>query len=1000
MTTTGSATRVDYKVYIAGVLVPCSDLSVTSSVSGKSTANFSLPAHPLLLSLGETDRLQVAIFYLDSNHSTGELKWCLLFEGFLAGQNFVSSSTTRQVTFFAMSNISAMDNLYLELLGGKGSGKVGKADKITPDEITMRGNYPRRFFTEGLDNKVYIKRPYDLIGNIFLATTGRFLDRDISSKSSGKAIAAQVDRFAEITKLNRKRLLSGLSGAALLTRYKDLLTTELGRLSSENEDKVGLQAEAIAIREGASATDTELEALLTRIDKEVIREEIQTNAGKRNTLRRTPANTGFFARYFNLTKLEQHFVAAPILEGYPDGDKAKLPSGMFPMLRTSTGKRYLRALARQTGRKYGANGNALTFITNLFSYMNYQLTDIIAPGICEVDSNGIPKGAFKAGALTNRIVQHVALPATPFGIPPTCNTILPCMIRNWQMSKQYMSAPTRLYYERASQGRRLDTKSKTKGYADHGEHVGYPAKITRHAQDASKSKSSDLEVLVFPEEYYRGPNCIFTQINPFLREIKKLETAGRLDASTKVTAEDKKVFEKDPIPADQLNYLEEALISSKDKGNSSYALLVKQAQIDYTTARTQAGSLSVSLVFNPNLIAGFSTILFDSFETNAHMAGYITEVTHTLSQGQSSTSVGISHARPLKDVITGILNQGGRYGMHPAEPLTEVREVFQVEEVANLFYGSLLYSNSDEFSIEGAELLTSSRRLIKEYSDEIRAIEQQIQEKRDNIATAKEYKTEGSIPSLETEIAELDAKLRETNEKYQVAVSDVANEGSEGNYNFVLNWKGLIDIHSSSDPDFTDTVTDLNSLIGSGRNLEDAQSRQTAYKTLLRGHIRPKDAYESIFYNLPVAMRFVSRPVCTLEEYIDFYKSAPDFINGASSVTGGRGRGVRGGTRFIDGVEGLGKHYRLIREFVGGPGFEPGATIAARSEPSEDKDSPQLGTTLEYRTAKDDGTIITRIFSQLNPGDTATIQDLPDLAQDTQEVLLLYSDIISSRGKL
>ena len=79
---------------------------------------------------------------------------------------------------------------------------------------------------------------------------------------------------------------------------------------------------------------------------------------------------------------------------------------------------------------------------------------------------------------------------------------------------QYGNKPTRVYYQRASQGRRLNVKSGKKGYADHGTHVGYPAKITRHAQDASKLKTSSLEVLVFPEEYYLGPNCVFDEISP------------------------------------------------------------------------------------------------------------------------------------------------------------------------------------------------------------------------------------------------------------------------------------------------------------------------------------------------------------------------------------------------------------------------------------------------------------------------------------------------------
>ena len=170
---------------------------------------------------------------------------------------------------------------------------------------------------------------------------------------------------------------------------------------------------------------------------------------------------------------------------------------------------------------------------------------------------------------------------------------------------------------------------------------------------------------------------------------------------------------------------------------------------------------------------------------------------------------------------------------------------------------------------------------------------------------------------------------------------------------------------------------------------------------ILRGFIRPKKDYEQIFYSLPVSMRFVSRPVCTLEQYIDFYKYAPDFISGASSVTGGRGRGVRGGPIYLDSSDSIGKHYTLIREFVGGPGFEPGSKIASSSvEETEDSGQPQINTLLEYRTALDDGPIIKRVFAALRDGDIATVQDLPDLAEDSQEILLLYADLISSRGKL
>ena len=994
MTILNSATRIDYKVYIAGVLVPCNSVTVSTSVPGRTSAQFTMPAHPLLLSIGKTDRLQVAIFYLDSSREDGELQWCLLFEGYLAGQNYVSSPTSREASFFAFSNIGVWDNLYLEFLGGKGKGTVGKADKVTPDEITMKGNFPRRLFTEGLKNKVYIKRAFDLIGNIFLSTTGRFLDRDIASKAKSKDITGQLARTLEITRLNRDRMLSGLSGDALLTRYRSLALSELEKVKTENKQNLREDLEGIVTT--SPTAKAQFIQLLQNIDTEILKEELESNVGKRDTLKRTPANTGFFARYFNLTKLEQHFVACPVLEGYPDGDSTKLPSGMFPLLRTTLGKRYMRSVARQTGRKFGAGGAASNFVNNLFGMMNYQITDIVAPPIYLADKNGLPKGRFTKGDKNNRIAQHVTMPIVPFALPPTCNAIFPSMIRSWNMASQYSAAPTRLYYERASQGRKLDIKSSKKGYADHGLHVGYPAKVTRHAQDASNLKTSDLEVLVFPEEYYRGPNSIFTQINPLLRDIKKLENAGRLGAVNKLSAEDKSLFEKDPIPADQLAYLEEALVSAKDKGNTSYGLFVKQAQVDYTVARTQAATLSVSTVFNPNIIAGFTTILFDSFENNCHMVGYVNQITHSLTESQSVTQVSITHARPLREMLTGILNQGSQYAMHPAEPLSEIRELFQVEEAANYLYANLIYRNSTDADFN---LTVSGFADKKKVETEVTAKEQSLADLKDSIASAEDAGQ--NTDALIEELALLDSEIRELQEQLFSANSDQQSGSQTATNNYVLNWKGLVDIVAASGADKEDTVTDLNKLVGSQRTTTSKQERQDAYMKILRGFIRPKDQFEQVFYSLPVTMRFISRPVCTLEEYIDFYQSAPDFINGTSSITGGRGRGTRGGVEYLDGQPGLAKHYRLIREFVGGPGFEPGSKLAPqKKESTEDRGLPELRTDFEYRTADEKGLIIKRIFASLNPGDTATIQDLPDLAEDSQEILLLYSDMVRSRGKL
>lgn len=996
------ATRIDFKVYIAGVLVPASQVTVGTEVPGISTAQINLPAHPLIFGLGEGDRLQVAIFYLDSTDPSGELHWNLLFEGHLTSSSYSASSGNREIIFSAISNIGVMDTLFLEFLGGKGNGKIGKPDKNTPNEITLKGNYPRRLFTEGLNNKTYIKRPFDLIGNIFLATTGRFLDRDVSKKSS-KSMDVYIAKQRDILTSNRRLKLAQFSGDE--ERTKTFLLAELNSLKSKfetPEDKLAVEVGIEGVLDGTSfitrdrTTEDSLIQLLARFDETYLKTTAKNTVGKRDISTRSSVNTGFFARYFNLTKLEQHFVPSPILEGIPGGDTSKLPSGMFPILKTRRGKKYVRALTRQTGRKYGQNGSASALVNNLFTIMNYEVLDVIAPGICQVDDNGVPKAQFDK-TKKNSIAQHITKPATAYGIPPSCNVLFPCMITSWNISNNYSAPPTRVYYERRSQGRKLDIKSTKKGYADHGTNVGYPAKITRHAQDASNSKRSDMEVLVFPEEYYRGPNPQFNEINPFLYEIKKQENSRRIDGVTKIPKDSIQQLSDDSIPGDQANLLEEAVLKASAKGNDSYGLFVKQAQVDYVNGKTMATSLSVNTVFNPNLIAGFSSLLMDSEDTNIHCMGYVRQVSHTLSaQGMAATSVSMTNVRTLKDMFIGILNQGAKYIVHPTEPLTEVREVFQVPEVANLYYKYLLYLGREEpSSLEDLELaLTEANTAIKEQEQSLDSVENS------DITPEK----------LEEEVAELTSVLNELILTRDNLRADIANRvqfsnpqasTDLGRDSFIMNWPKFFNLTTLSD-NSEEQVSSLEDYIGSSRLEKTKEQLRDDYKKAIRGYITPKKELSPFFNNLAVATRYTRRPICTLEQYIDFYKTAPDFINPGSAVMGGRGRGTRAKKQYLDNESGKAPYYSLIREFVGGPGIEPGAKIAEgvlRS--SETATTSQVDYQLLYRTAGTQETTITeQVFTELKKGQRATVQDLPDLSKDFQELLLLYSDIIKTKGEL
>ena len=123
--------------------------------------------------------------------------------------------------------------------------------------------------------------------------------------------------------------------------------------------------------------------------------------------------------------------------------------------------------------------------------------------------------------------------------------------------------------------------------------------------------------------------------------------------------------------------------------------------------------------------------------------------------------------------------------------------------------------------------------------------------------------------------------------------------------------------------------------------------------------------------------------MCTLEQYIDFYAVAGLGKAGLDPV--GRGRGIRVGTR--DEGEGIPQYYNIIRQFIGGPGVEPGSTIA--DEDGEGNEQSRF--VLEVIGANGDNVVV----SVVEAGSKGTYEDLPDSRKDWQELLIQYVSSIS-----
>ena len=98
-----------FKVYISGVEIPAQSVSVTNTVGQFPYATIVVPPDKNLLRLGQNDRIEVAIFYLDSYYYKTQPRYCLLFDGEIRSWHFVKTPKGRSIQFSCVSFLQSLD---------------------------------------------------------------------------------------------------------------------------------------------------------------------------------------------------------------------------------------------------------------------------------------------------------------------------------------------------------------------------------------------------------------------------------------------------------------------------------------------------------------------------------------------------------------------------------------------------------------------------------------------------------------------------------------------------------------------------------------------------------------------------------------------------------------------------------------------------------------------------------------------------------------------------
>jgi hypothetical protein len=293
--------------------------------------------------------------------------------------------------------------------------------------------------------------------------------------------------------------------------------------------------------------------------------------------RRAVPMMNFFARHVKKVKLHNRFVRLPILE-----DPARLAArvGVFPIFNAARNLEALNAMQRHVASQVGNAGPVWNLVQQTLGLVNMELGMI--PNPCSVlvqlgdtSGGGNPVDGRIIGAprydttlvdqrptedLTRqisvsptpspgtghelgvsprtpiRLAQYFAKPQFLFAVPPHCNVIFPSMLmpNGWTYDENYIGQPTRVYINDSVMTQLLRADGPNREFMLHALTVGYPEEadaLMHHkagsstGAEAAGPTESGKNLLIWPEEYFKGPVTARAALPPWFQFLRQFSNA-------------------------------------------------------------------------------------------------------------------------------------------------------------------------------------------------------------------------------------------------------------------------------------------------------------------------------------------------------------------------------------------------------------------------------------------------------------------------------------------
>jgi hypothetical protein len=892
--------RAPVLCYIAGIECPITEAQVSYGVWKIPEASITMFPDPQLQRFGAEDRVPVALFYLDEYIDANNPTWRLLFEGEIVGWSYMNAAGARSIQFSCVMNMAMWTQLFIFYMTSLSSFAEGVAAKKGDPSVTTQTQAVPGFslFRQGLlvppkkskDEKPsaddYIKRPYDLAYNVVRSL--------ISNKVPEKQRCVPgINFFARWTRReqfhNRWVAIPFLEEPTTEIQGKEVVETGVPGIfpvlrASQSLQAVRAVEKQVADRYSGGSIYTILKQVLDSVLMELCMLPtapcVSTRVGGSS-------------------------------DGVIRGEPVFKTGGQKIATKTQDSLTAARA-ALVTARTSPVITPALTSALSVAG-VGYTLGDNVTSQLIEAAIQNIDKKLSvtrdtgpKDALLPTRLGNYFIKPQMLFGLPPNCNVIFPSMTPQISYQENYVTQPTRFYLQD-------DSTLHYAGFADPNNKElkatllnalsrAYPpsvdAKWTAHMQKGQAAKSG-RNLLVWPEEFFKGPVTARQPAPPWLMFVAAQTQSAGIKPGSKVGTPNSKSTKADATSA-----------NDRDKGaltdQDIYALY---AQYEYFRNRFVARGGAVTCAFHPYLVPGFPLAVFDDFQSRMHTVGYLMNVTQQFSARSVGTSLNYGYGRTLHeffDLLANEIDTGGAVAERknlamaaaPAEPIKEVRDVIQHFSKAEQFYQTLLHRR------QSVPAVFEYRRLIAMVKGDGTLEDIQIEGVNEETIAAKKAELEGAKRVLKwlkdnptaprQRFAE--GKLNAPQTQAIKDAIDLVNAPVGGGYELIVTSTRLDQV-----------IAHLYTLLAK----LDSPNVKHNLDNVLEREFMPKPGAEPYFDSYDAAMRYCARPICTLDEYIEFIRGVKE--------------GPQDDMAYVDGSRvPSARYYARIRKMVGAPkGFTP-----------------------------------------------------------------------------